>query len=138
MGWLARNPDVVCTELEEGAVLLHMDTRLYYSLNDVGLEVWNLVDSAQTPKDVAKELTSAFEVEEAAAEDAVSRFVHELERERLVVAGSPSAPPDAAAAPDRRGDGAKRPFTQPELVQHDEPLHEVTTSPFDPQLPLAE
>jgi hypothetical protein len=141
MAWLARNPDVVCTELEDGAVLLNMDTRLYYSLNEVGLELWNLVEVADGFQDVAKMLTSTFEVDEAAAEEAASRFVQELEREQLVVAaaagGGPATPARPVAGAPEKG-AAKRPFAQPELIQHDEPLHEVSTSPFDPQLPLAE
>jgi hypothetical protein len=32
----------------------------------------------------------------------------------------------------------KKPFIAPELIKHDEPLHEVVMNPFDPQVPLAE
>ncbi len=32
----------------------------------------------------------------------------------------------------------KKPFVEPEVIKHDEPLHEVVINPFDPQLPLAE
>lgn len=32
----------------------------------------------------------------------------------------------------------KKPFAEPELIKHDEPLHDVVLNPFDPQLPLAE
>ncbi|MGH9196724.1 MAG: hypothetical protein ACRD1T_13395 [Acidimicrobiia bacterium] len=32
----------------------------------------------------------------------------------------------------------KKQFIEPELLKHDEPLHEVVMNPFDPQLPLAE
>ncbi|MBI4526602.1 MAG: hypothetical protein HY695_22610 [Deltaproteobacteria bacterium] len=32
----------------------------------------------------------------------------------------------------------KKPFVEPELIKHDEPLHDVVINPFDPQLPLAE
>jgi hypothetical protein len=141
MGWLARSTDVVCTELEDGAVLLNLDTRLYYSLNEVGLEVWNLLEAVDGPQDAAGELARAFDVDETTAQNAISSFVEELQRERLVVAapdGTTSA--TAAAAFDGRpprADG-KRPFEAPELIQHDEPLHEVSSSPFDPQLPLAE
>jgi len=61
MGRLARNPDVECTELADGAVLLNMETRLYYSLNQTGLELWNATDGANGPEQVAKRLTEAFE-----------------------------------------------------------------------------
>jgi Coenzyme PQQ synthesis protein D (PqqD) len=136
MSWLARNPEVECSELQDGAVLLNMETRLYYSLNPVGLELWNAIDAADGPEQVADRLAGAFDVDKPAALDAVSRFVPELERERLVVASAersvaPAAETGSAAAP-------RRSFKEPQLIKHDEPLHEVATSPFDPQLPLAE
>lgn len=136
MGWLARNPEAQCTELDDGAVLLNMETRLYYSLNQVGLELWNAIDRADGPEQVAKRLAGAFQIDEDAALAAVSGFLPELERERLVVA---AAEPAIAGTPEAEiPDGQRRDFEAPQLIKHDEPLHEVAPSPFDPQLPLAE
>jgi len=135
MGWLARNPDVECTELEDGAVLLNMETRLYYSLNPVGLELWDAIDTAEGPEQVAKGLAGAFGIDEKQALDAVAKFVPQLERERLVVE---STEPKPAAAPEAGSRDRPRAFEEPQLIKHDEPLHEAASSPFDPQLPLAE
>jgi Coenzyme PQQ synthesis protein D (PqqD) len=136
MSRLARNPEVECTELADGAVLLHMETRLYYSLNQTGLELWNAADGASGPEEVAKRLTEAFEVDEPAALDAVSSFMPELERERLVVESAEQE--DGSAPTAESPDGPRRTFEQPQSIKHDEPLHEVANTPFDPQLPLAE
>ena len=141
MARLARSPDVVSTELEDGAVLLNMETRLYYSLNREGLEIWSLLDSTTGPEDLARHLVHAFDVEEDRARVSVSAFLRELERERLVIASDQDATgarPDGDRAALDGDRGATGPFLEPELVKHDEPLHEVSASPFDPQLPLAE
>jgi len=141
MARVTQNPEVVVTELEDGAVLLNMQTRLYYSLNDTGLAVWNLVDGSASPGDLVTKLGETFALDNgAAAEEAISRCLAELEREALVVAGDRDPPaPSRPEAPTPRGPGDdKRRFVAPELIKHDEPLHEVSTSPFDPQLPLAE
>ena len=132
MAWLAKNPEVVSTELEDGAVLLNMETRLYYSVNDSGLEIWRRVGAASSEQELVANLSSLFGAEEERLQDVVGRFVSELERERLVVQadGEPTATWPQAS-------GSKE-LSEPELVKHDEPLHEVPTSPFDPQLPLAE
>ncbi len=135
MGWLATNPEVEATELADGAVLLNMETRLYYSLNQTGLELWNAVDAADGPEQVAERMTGTFEVDQAAALDAVNAFLPELERERLVVE---STEPAAEAAPSPEASNGRRPFERPQLIKHDEPLHEVANKEFDPQLPLAE
>ena len=140
MPHLTQNPEVVVTELEDGGVLLNMQTRLYYSLNDTGLAVWNLVGGSGSPGELVAKLEESFELDNrTAAEQDVSRLLSELEREKLVVVAARGAPPpspqDAVAG---TADQGKRRFAAPELIRHDEPLHEVATSPFDPQLPLAE
>jgi len=112
-----------------------METRLYYSLNEVGLEVWNATDGSEGPEQVAKRLTEVFEVDADTARDAVSTFLPELERERLVVESDGE---QAAPAPAPESAGGPRPFEVPQLIKHDEPLHEVANKEFDPQLPLAE
>jgi hypothetical protein len=136
MARVARNPEVECTELADGAVLLNMETRLYYSLNQSGLELWNATDRANGPEEVAKRLTEVFEIDQQAAVDVVSDFIPELERERLVVESAEQAVDPVPTA--EGSDGPPRTFEQPQLIRHDEPLHEVANTPFDPQLPLAE
>jgi hypothetical protein len=138
MRGVERNPEVVATELTEGAVLLNIETGFYYSLNEPGAEIWRRLDAAESANDLAERLRERFEVEPERAAAAATGFVAELEREGLVArsdgAGTVSDSAAAAAAPA----GERRPFAEPELIKHDEPLHEVSMSPFDPQLPLAE
>ena len=38
-----RNPAVVCTDLDDGAVLLDLDTTAYYSLNRTAVGIWKLI-----------------------------------------------------------------------------------------------
>jgi hypothetical protein len=133
MGWKA-NPEVVCTELEEGAVLLNMDSRLYYGLDPVGLEVFHLAQGAEDAEALGNELEARFEVDGERARVTAAAFVKQLEEKGMLVSGDGAEPSVKPTPPD----GPKRPFSEPELVQHDEPLHNVAISPFDPQLPLAE
>jgi hypothetical protein len=145
MGWLNKHPDVVYTDLEEGSVLLHLDTRFYYSLNEVGQAIWRSVGSVEKFDDLVRRLTVEYEVEEPQARQSLAAFLEELEREQLVL--QDSADPEMGASTTYAGDsleGVKSPpavkkrFVEPELIKHEEPLHEVVTNPFDPQLPLAE
>lgn len=135
-----KHDEVVYTDLEEGAVLLHLETRFYYSLNEVGQSIWRLLDSAESLEDMLRRLEEEYEVDRQLAEESVSKFLQELEREQLTLprreAGSerPHQGSASAPAPSKQ----KRPFVEPELIKHDEPLHEVVMNPFDPQLPLAE
>lgn len=137
MSAIVRNPEVVVTELEDGAVLLNMESRLYYSLNNSALDIWHLLESPAEPADVARRLAAQVEMDEAQATEVVSAFLEDLQNERLVVPADGSQPGGTTRA-SPAASGQPRPFTQPELIRHDEPLHEVRVSPFDPQLPLAE
>jgi Coenzyme PQQ synthesis protein D (PqqD) len=132
---LERNPEVVTTELEEGAVLLNMATGFYYSLNPSGAEIWRRLDVDPRAEELTELLRQRFQVEPERAATAASSFVAALAREGLVAQRDDSPAP---ADPTPAAPGERRPFAEPELVKHDEPMHEVSMSPFDPQLPLAE
>jgi hypothetical protein len=136
---LTTNPEVVCAVLEDGAVLLNLESRTYYSLNSVGLEVWQLLDRGLDAAEVAGELKARFDVDEDHAAHASLSFLVVLEREGLAVPdGGAPKPADLVERGAPPTEAGVRPFVPPQVTKHDEPLHEVSTSPFDPQLPLAE
>jgi hypothetical protein len=140
---LSRHPDVVHTELEDGAVLLHLGTRFYYTLNETGRTIWGLLESIDTPAGLTERLLGQYQVTADHARASVSRFLGELDREQLIVTGTGAGPGAPAPEGDEptvasRSPGTTRRFNEPELIKHDEPLHEVVMNPFDPQLPLAE
>lgn len=131
----AKHPEVIYTELEDGAVLLHLESGFYYSLDTVGLEIWRQLNAGVPLEAIAPALAQRFDVDPDAAETAVAAFVDELVHERVI------APSDAAAqavALAAAAGSTRAPFRSPVIVKHDEPLHQVSTHPFDPQLPLAE
>jgi hypothetical protein len=143
MAKLSWHPEVVHTELEDGAILLHLGTKFYYSLNESARTIWDLLESTGDPADLSRRLVERYRVPEGHARASIDRFLAELDREQLIVesAGGGSTEP----APERHeGTVAARPagtsgrFSEPELTKHAEPLHEVVMNPFDPQLPLAE
>ena len=134
MSWVAKDPEVVETVLESGAILLHLRTKFYYSLNKTAHEIWKQIESSTSFEDVADKLSSIYEVEKEKLIRSISHLVNQLTREELVVNAEH---PQLSASDSYEGRG-KEPFAEPELIKHDEPLHEVSHNPFDPQLPLAE
>lgn len=145
MPWLIKHPEVVYTDLEDGAVLLHLETKFYYSLNEAGQTIWRNLDSSRSVEDMVRRLTTEYDVEEGQAHASVSTLLLELERECLVLRNQAASMGTAMVQERSEGPtgpvmpfGKRKPFTEPELIKHDEPLHEVVMNPFDPQLPLAE
>jgi hypothetical protein len=84
---------------------------------------------------MATAFASLFEASEDDSRSSVAQFLERLRQEGLLIEQD-----DALAASEQLDapSGVRKKFSPPELLKHDEPLHEVPISPFDPQLPLAE
>lgn len=140
---IMKDPEVVETVLEDGAVFLNLKTRFYYSLNKVGYRIWQLLDVAEGFEGLIQRVMAEYGAEDGHVKESVSNFLNELEREQLVILredGTEKHPyQETQGSVDVNTHSAeKKPFVVPELIKHDEPLHEVVQNPFDPQLPLAE
>jgi hypothetical protein len=80
-----KNPSVVSTELDDGAVLLNLDNKYYYSLNETGLRIWQIMEEFQSPLGIAEKLTDIYEVDIERAKITVDRLIEELEKENLII-----------------------------------------------------
>ena len=140
MTWIMKDPEVVETVLEDGAVLLNLRTKFYYSLNGVGYKIWQLLDSAESSEELFQKAMAAYEAESGKIKEGISKFLGELEQEQLVIPEIEGTDKHSTQGPHvvYMDSVEKKPFVEPELIKHDEPLHEVVQNPFDPQLPLAE
>ena len=50
------DPDVLFTKLSDGeAVLLHLGVRSYFSLNETGAHIWNLMSDGLSVRDISKD-----------------------------------------------------------------------------------
>lgn len=79
-------PDVIFTELKDGtAVLLHLQTKLYYTLNPTGFVVGRALAEAggATEENLAGRIHQAFEVELPQAQADVRQLLQELVAEGL-------------------------------------------------------
>jgi hypothetical protein len=66
------------------AILIHMDTGTYYSLNKVGTEFWNLLDGEQTLHTHAATLAAQYNVETALVLNDLVELAGKLAAEKLV------------------------------------------------------
>ena len=83
---LARNPRVACREFGEGegAVLLHLDTGQYHSLNRLGTLIWRLVDGGSTVAGLVAALRAELEDPPDTLEADVQAFVAGLRERGLI------------------------------------------------------
>lgn len=76
--------DVACAKVEDGAVLLHMGTKRYFSLNETGAEVWRLLEDGAEPDAIPQQLSERFDVTADEARRAVSELIAALVAEQLL------------------------------------------------------
>jgi hypothetical protein len=81
-----KNPSVLCTELEDGAILLNLDTKYYYTLNSTGLRIWQIMDELKDPLEIAQKLAIDYEVDKEKVKASVVRLMGELQQEGLIIA----------------------------------------------------
>lgn len=88
---LTADPNVLFTQLgDDEAVLLHLDTQYYYSLNETGLLIWQGVTKGMSLGEVAAALRADYEIDETGAWKNVSDFVMQLREKKLLVAAPSS------------------------------------------------
>ena len=81
------NPAVVFTDLEDGsAVLLDLDSKFYYSLNETGCVMWKVFEKKGEAEsnNLVKALVQEYEVGEKQAEQDVEEFITSLAKEGLI------------------------------------------------------
>ena len=79
------NPNVIYTKLDDAeAVLLDVQTQMYYSVNETGLIIWELLGEPRTIEEIVAALTEDYEVEAADAQRVAETFVQDLGRDGLV------------------------------------------------------
>ena len=82
------NPEVICTDVGgKEAVLLHVDTKKYYSLNQTGLRIWQMLSDGRTPADIIEGLVAEFDVTPEKARESVIDLMNELISEKLIQTG---------------------------------------------------
>lgn len=77
--------DVTFANLGDGdSVLLNTRTRQYYSINDTGTRIWELLVQGVGERQIVAALTKEWDVDETEAERYVSDFLNVLGREGLI------------------------------------------------------
>ena len=81
------NPNLVFTRLDENeAALLHLETKRYYSLNETGARIWELLQDGMNLADMQTTLEQEYEMEPSQIAAMVAEFLEEQRQAGLVQA----------------------------------------------------
>ena len=79
------DPDVVVTELDDKeAVLLHLGTKMYYTLNETGIRIWQLFSEGHSISEASETIHNEYDVLPDAAQKSVLNITQELIDQKLV------------------------------------------------------
>jgi hypothetical protein len=77
---------IVVTEFEGGeSVLVDLDTKRYYQLNETATMIWRALADGSSKADIVGSLTSVYDVTEEDAEKSVDQVLQHLKAHRLVI-----------------------------------------------------
>lgn len=83
--------EVVDTKLDDGdVVLLHLESKTYYSLNPTGERIWQRLKEGLNLREISRRLQEEFDVDADEADRSVIDLVNELCEQKLVVSDSKS------------------------------------------------
>ena len=76
---------VVYTEFDgREAVLVDLNTKRYYTLNETAMLVWRGLERGQTRDEIAREICKRYEVDEEHASQSIERLINSLAAHRLL------------------------------------------------------
>jgi coenzyme PQQ synthesis protein D (PqqD) len=79
------SPDTACAAVPGGAVIIHLGTNRYFSLNATAAVVWSRLDAGENTATIAAALARDFRIDDETAQNAVSRTIAQFEEAGLLV-----------------------------------------------------
>ncbi|WP_193195681.1 lasso peptide biosynthesis PqqD family chaperone [Nostoc sp. MG11] len=76
--------DQIFSELQGEAVILDINSGVYYGLNQVGASIWNLIQAPKTVKEIRDALLAEYEVDSQACETDILVLLEDLATKGLI------------------------------------------------------
>jgi len=124
---IALSPALVATVIQDGAILLDLESKYFYSLNASG---WAIVQIFESTGACVDRILSQCREWGSTDDEEVRAFLARLAEKRIVEIAVDS---DERELPAFAG-----PWQKPTLARHEQPLLSIVNSSFDPNIPLAE
>ncbi len=78
------SPDVIVQMLDNEAVLLHLKTEEYFTLDTTGARIWQLLSEYGEQEPVLRQIQEEFEVDETIAKHDLTHLICELREKGLL------------------------------------------------------
>ncbi len=81
---IIKSPDQISTDLGGEVVILDMQSEEYYSLDRVGVHIWEIIETPTTVREILAAISGAYDVEPARAESDLLAVLSEMAQEGLI------------------------------------------------------
>ena len=81
---ISKSTNQIATDLGGEAVILGLESEEYFSLDGVGLHIWEELEEPRTAAELLKTMLDTYEVEAATAERDLLNLLGEMEKEGLI------------------------------------------------------
>lgn len=129
------SPSQIAHETIDGeVVIIHLKNGSYYSLQNVGANIWNLLDNGANVTEIITQITHQYEGNRNEIENAVNQLISKLQEENLIeVATSEDIARKSGIEIAAEVQAEKLPFQTPVLEKYNDmqdlllldPIHEV-------------
>jgi hypothetical protein len=126
------NPNVIHEVIDGEAVLVSMETGSYYSIDNVGADIWGYIESGLSIPQIVEAIAEHYTGSHEEIAEGVNQLVDQLQQERLIVPDESRR--DHISGPGTNGCGqSKVQFEKPVLHKYTDmedlllldPIHEV-------------
>jgi hypothetical protein len=80
-----RNPDMIFTDFGAEMVMLSMEDSRYYGINEVGVRVWELIETPTPIAGIIDVICDEFDVSTERCEQDVLAFVSQLQQKNMAI-----------------------------------------------------
>jgi len=122
---------IIHETIEGEAVMIDLVSGNYYTLGEVGTEIWSLLEQGSSRDEIVAALEERYDGDQATIEESVGAFLDELQHDELILEFDVDEP----SRPRRKlnGSGETAPFQPPKLEKYSDmqdlilldPVHEV-------------
>jgi hypothetical protein len=88
MATLRIRDDVIYREVDGQIVAYSLDTGEYVSLDDIGTDIWRLIEQDGRLEAVRAGMLAAYDIDEATCDEELNGFIAMLESHRLAARGA--------------------------------------------------
>lgn len=74
----------VFEQIDGEGVILHLESGIYYSLDSVGVSIWNLIQQPKSVGDIKGSLLAEYDVEPQQCEQELLALVEDLAAQKLI------------------------------------------------------